>query len=66
MVGQHRDGPCGYYVFRDGVRVNLMPIDRRLYLDAVLVDGMYAYQVSALDVSGNESARSAAGSLIAV
>ncbi len=48
----------GYNVYRDGVLLTPVPVPAAAYTDALLIDGTYAYTVSAVDATGNESARS--------
>ena len=50
----------GYNVYRDGVLLTPVPIPAAAYTDSLLIDGTYAYTVSAVDATGNESARSGA------
>ena len=47
----------GYNVYRDGVLLTPVPVPAAAYTDALLIDGTYAYTVSAVDATGNESAR---------
>lgn len=50
---------AGYFVYRNGVRLNITPITATNYRDLGLTYGrFYDYQVSAVDTSGNESAKS--------
>lgn len=52
---------AGYYVYRGGVKQNVTPIVGTSYTATGLTNGTtYAFQVSAVDTSGNESAKSAA------
>jgi hypothetical protein len=51
---------AGYKVYRDGSALTALPITATTYTDLALAAGSYAYQVSAVDTSGNESAASPA------
>ena len=50
----------GYELYRDGVRVNAVPIPGTSHTDFGLLYGTYSYEVSAVDRYGNESPKSAA------
>ena len=50
----------GYNVYRDGVLLTPVPVPAAAYTDSPLIDGTYSYTVSAVDATGNESARSSA------
>ncbi|MBE0500904.1 MAG: discoidin domain-containing protein, partial [Desulfuromonadales bacterium] len=56
---------AGYLVFRlDGATVTQltsMPIPELIYVDPGLLDGYYTYEIAAVDLSGNQSLRSASG-----
>lgn len=49
---------AGYYVYRNDIKINEQPLTEPQYLDVGLVDGSYAYTVTALSRSGVESAPS--------
>ncbi|MGE8449837.1 MAG: CARDB domain-containing protein, partial [Pseudomonadales bacterium] len=49
---------AGYNVYRNGNRINTVPLPGLGYLDSGLPDGSYAYAVTALSHTGVESARS--------
>lgn len=46
---------AGYYLFRDGQKINETPIRDTGYVDLRLKEGVYAYTVKAVDHAGNES-----------
>jgi chitodextrinase len=50
----------GYLVYRNGIRLFMLPIAETTFVDSVLADGTYSYQVRAVDARGNSSALSAA------
>jgi subtilase family serine protease len=50
---------AGYIVYRSGVRITANPVIASAYLDANAPEGTLSYQVSAIDLAGNESPRSA-------
>ncbi len=50
---------AGYHVYSGGVRLTVAPTAATSYADLGLLNGTYSYQVSAVDTSGNESARCA-------
>jgi len=49
---------AGYNLYRNGGKINTQPLTDLQYLDAGLIDGSYAYTVTALSRSGVESAPS--------
>lgn len=49
---------AGYNLYRNNAKINAQPLTELEYLDAGLIDGNYAYTVTALSHSGVESARS--------
>jgi flagellar hook assembly protein FlgD len=49
---------AGYRLYRDGVRLNTVLTPGRSYLDTAVPNGRLRYEVSAMDLAGNESARS--------
>lgn len=51
------EGVTGYYIYRDGVKVNTTPVDNESFVDANVPDGDHKYTVSAV-YSGEESAQS--------
>lgn len=57
-------GVAGYFIYRNGVKVNTVPIGARNWQDTTpnAPDGNYHYRISAIDNAGNESS----GSLIDV
>ena len=50
---------AGYFVYRQGVKVNAAPVVNPAYLDAGLLDGTFDYTVTAVDDAGQESLPSA-------
>ncbi len=53
------DDLAGYFVYRDGVRLTASPVVPVTYLDPALLEGVYTYTVSAVDLAGLESEPSA-------
>lgn len=52
---------AGYNLYRDSIKVNSSPIPATTYTDTGLINGTtYSYRVSAVDLTGNESAKSTA------
>ncbi len=49
---------AGYLVYRHGARLNAALILGRSYLDSSVPNGTLSYEVSAVDLAGNESTRS--------
>ena len=47
----------GYFVYRNGIRLNSEPLSVLLFNDATLPEGEYVYSVSAIDLAGLESER---------
>lgn len=45
---------AGYAVYRNGQRLNSVPVIAPHYVDAALADGQWQYQISAIDRAGNE------------
>lgn len=50
--------PQGYYIYRNGARVNSRPVTATSYQDRQMVYGSYSYQVSAIYSGDKESALS--------
>jgi Tol biopolymer transport system component/subtilase family serine protease/fibronectin type 3 domain-containing protein len=46
---------AGYDLYRDGQKINIVPLYGVAYLDEDLGEGIYAYTVKAIDFAGNES-----------
>ena len=55
---------AGYIIYRSGVRVTANPVATPAYLDAQAPEGTLSYQISAIDIAGNESPRSAPATAI--
>jgi hypothetical protein len=53
---------AGYNVYRGSQRINTELVKTPTYRDPVTVPGVYAYSVTAIDLRGNESAKSAEAS----
>jgi hypothetical protein len=53
---------AGYNVYRGGVKVNTEVVKTPTYRDPVNAPGTYSYSVTAVDLRGNESAKSAEAS----
>ncbi len=51
---------AGYLVFRNGVQLTAQPLAQPTYTDPSAAEGVYRYEVSAVDRAGNQSVRSAA------
>jgi len=52
------DDVIGYYIYRNNTLLNTQPIKVPTYKDEALADGQYNYQVTAIDIAGNQSIRS--------
>ena len=50
---------AGYFLYRNGALVNVVPMTGTSYTDLGLSYGTYSYQLSAVDSSSNEGAKSA-------
>lgn len=49
----------GYFVYRDGVKLNSTPLITNKYIDNSVTNAVYyAYEISSIDHSGNESVKS--------
>ncbi len=54
---------AGYFVYRDGAKLNAQPLIATVYVDANLGEGSFVYTVRAVDRAGQESERSNSASV---